>query len=236
MIKRKVFIKLGLEIIAIVIGISASFWIGEISTNRDNEIQKNRVLKSILIESNEIENYCDERIKLWNQDIEIYNLLLNENLNLQELKEIAISKSRVEYNLIYYRDFDPPMNRYSSILNTGDLKYVNSEKIKESLTRLHNLNYSRVASTIDYEKKITQQLIELITKENPSLIIQGNNSKINFENYLKSLHQYVHSNESLKSNLTVQLKYYKTRISSLKFYILTLEELQNELKKEIKFN
>ena len=236
MIKRKVFIKLGLEIIAIVIGISASFWIGEISTNRDNEIQKNRVLKSILIESNEIENYCDERIKLWNQDIEIYNLLLNENLNLQELKEIAISKSRVEYNLIYYRDFDPPMNRYSSILNTGDLKYVNSEKIKESLTRLHNLNYSRVASTIDYEKKITQQLIELITKENPSLIIMGNNSKINFENYLKSLHQYVHSNESLKSNLTVQLKYYKTRISSLKFYILTLEELQNELKKEIKFN
>ena len=236
MIKRKVFIKLGLEIIAIVIGISASFWIGEISTNRDNEIQKNRVLKSILIESNEIENYCDERIKLWNQDIEIYNLLLNENLNLQDLKEIAISKSRVEYNLIYYRDFDPPMNRYSSILNTGDLKYVNSEKIKESLTRLHNLNYSRVASTIDYEKKITQQLIELITKENPSLIIMGNNSKINFENYLKSLHQYVHSNESLKSNLTVQLKYYKTRISSLKFYILTLEELQHELKKEIKFN
>lgn len=236
MIKRKVFLKLGLEIIAIVIGISASFWIGEISTNRDNEIQKNRVLNSILIESNEIKNYCDERIKLWNQDIEIYNLLLNENLNLQELKEIAISKSRVEYNLIYYRDFDPPMNRYSSILNTGDLKYVKSEKIKESLTRLHNLNYSRVASTIDYEKKISQQLIELITKENPSLIIQGNNSKINFENYLKSLHQYVHINENLKSNLTVQLKYYKTRISSLKFYILTLEELQNELKKEIKFN
>ena len=55
--------------------------------------------------------------------------------------------------LIYYRDFDPPMNRYRSLVNTGDLKYVQSENIKEALTRLHNLNFSKVVSTVDYEKK-----------------------------------------------------------------------------------
>ena len=236
MFKRKFFLKLGLEIIAIIIGISASFWISEMSVERDKTIQRKRVLKSILLESKDIKDYCAERIKIWNQDIEIYKLILNEKLNIEMLRNIAISKNRVEYNLIYYRDFDPPMNRYRSLVNTGDLKFVRSENIKEVLTRLHNLNFSKVVSTVDYEKKIIELIIDLITQENPKLFLKGNDSKISFENYLRSLHSFIQENEKLKSNLIVQLKYFKTRISSLKFYMLTLEELQYELNETLKAN
>ena len=236
MFKRKFFLKLGLEIIAIIIGISASFWISEMSVERDKTTQRLRVLKSILLESNDIKDYCTERIKIWNQDIEIYKLILNEKLNIEMLRNIAISKNRVEYNLIYYRDFNPPMNRYRSLVNTGDLKFVRSENIKEVLTRLHNLNFSKVVSTVDYEKKIIELIIDLITQENPKLFLKGNDSKISFENYLRSLHKFIQENEKLKSNLIVQLKYFKTRISSLKFYMLTLEELQYELNETIKVN
>jgi len=42
------------------------------------------------------------------------------------------------------------MNRYKSAVNTGDLKYVDSENIKESITRLHNLNFTKVVSAVDY--------------------------------------------------------------------------------------
>ena len=236
MFKRKFFLKLGLEIIAIIIGISASFGISKISNERDKESQRERVLNSIQIESNDIKNYCDDRMKIWNQDIEIYNILLKDELNIEKLKKIAISKNRVEYNLLYYRDFDPPMNRYRSAINTGDLKYINSENIKESITRLHNLNFGKVVSTVDYEKKIIDLIIELITKEKPSLILNGNDLKINFDNYLKFLHKLIQENEKLKSNLTVQLKYFKTRISSLKIYMITLEELQYELERILKSN
>ncbi|MFL2600552.1 MAG: hypothetical protein ACJ0PU_00260, partial [Flavobacteriaceae bacterium] len=89
MFKRKFFLKLGLEIIAIIIGISASFGISKISNERDKEIQRERVLNSILIESNDIKNYCDDRMKIWNQDIEIYNILLKDELNIEKLKKIA---------------------------------------------------------------------------------------------------------------------------------------------------
>lgn len=234
MFKRKIFIKLGLEIIAIIIGITVSFWISEVSIDRNEKIQRNRVLNSILIESIDIKKYCEERLKIWNQDVEIYKLLLDKVLDVEKLKKIAISKNRVEYNLIYNRDFDPPMNRYSSILNTGDLKYIESENIKEALTRLHNINYSKVVSTVEYEKKITQQVIELITRKNPNLIVQGNDPRINFESYLQSLHQFILEDKNLESNLTIQLKYIKTKISSLKFYVVTLEELQDELRKRNK--
>ncbi|MGB0376803.1 MAG: hypothetical protein ACPGC5_06400 [Flavobacteriaceae bacterium] len=230
MFKRKFFLKFGLEVIAIIIGISSSFWINEVSIEKDKEIQSARVLNNILIESNDIKNYCAERIKIWSQDIEIYTLLLKDQLNLEELKKIAVSKNRVEYNLIYYRDFDPPMNRYRSLVNTGDLKYIESENVKEILTRLHNLNFAKVISTVDYEKKIIELVIKLITEENPNLFLKGNSSKVSFENYLESLHTFIQENKKLKSNLIVQMKYFKTRISSLKLYMLTLDELQYELK------
>lgn len=230
MFKRKFFLKFGLEVIAIIIGISSSFWINEVSIEKDKEIQSARVLNNILIESNDIKNYCAERIKIWSQDIEIYTLLLKDQLNLEELKKIAVSKNRVEYNLIYYRDFDPPMNRYRSLVNTGDLKYIESENVKEILTRLHNLNFAKVISTVDYEKKIIELVIKLITEENPNLFLKGNSSKVSFENYLESLHTFIQENKKLKSNLIVQMKYFKTRISSLKLYMLTIDELQYELK------
>lgn len=236
MSKRKVFIKLCLEITAIIIGISVSFGINEISNDRDLEIQRERVLNSILTESNDIKKYCDDRMQIWNQDIEIYNLLLMDELNIEELKKVAISKNRIEYNLIYYRDFNPPMNRYNSAVNTGDLKYINSEHIKETITRLHNLNFTKVMSTVDYEKKIINLMIELISEENPNLILIGNSTNISFDDYLKSLHEFIQDNDKLKSNLIVQLKYFKTRVSSLKVYMITLEELQYNLQEVLAAN
>ena len=74
----------------------------------------------------------------------------------------------------------------------------------------------------------------MITEENPSLILNANDTKINFEKYLKSLHKFIQENEKLKSNLMVQLKYFKTRVSSLKIYMITLDELQYNIKKILK--
>lgn len=236
MFKRKFLLKLGLEIVAIIIGISASFWLSEISELKNKEIQRDRVLNSLLTETEDIKRYCDERIKIWAQDIEIYHLLLKDKLDIDKLKTVAISKNRVEYNLIYYRDFDPPMNRYTSLINTGDLKHIESENIKEILTRQHNINFTKVKSTEDYEKKILEIIVELISNEKPSIFLKGNNSKISFEDYLTSLHRYIQESERLKSNLTVQLKYFKTRVSSLRLYSITLDELHYELKNSVNSN
>ena len=236
MFKRKFFLKLGFETIAIIIGISASFWINEISIKKDNDTQRIRVLNNILIENEDIKRYCNERMNIWSQDIEIFTHLLDKRLNLDKIENIVRSKRRVEYNLIYYRDFEPPMNRYKSIINTGDLKYIKSENIKEILTRLHNLNYLRVASTVEYEKEIKEKVISLLTKENPSLFIKSNNSAVSFETYINLLHEFIQENDRLKSNLIVQMRYFKTRISSLKLYMITLKELEEELRNIKGFN
>lgn len=236
MFKRKFILKLGLETIAIVVGISISFWLNEISIKKNNENQRIRVLNNLLVEVQELDKYCAERMKIWNQDISIYSQLLGDNLNTNSIEKIAISKSRVEYNLIYYRDFSPPMNKYKSLVNTGDLKYVKSERIIEILTRLHNSNLNIIQSTVEYEKSLKNKLISLLTMRFPNIIQSSDDSRVSLKDYLIKLYSIIENDENLKSELLVQMKYFRTRVSSLNIYLITLEELRFELLSELQLS
>ena len=236
MFKRKFILKLVLETLAIVVGISVSFWLNEISIKKNNENERIRVLNNLFVEVEELDKYCAERMKIWNQDISIYSQLLDDNLNTNSIEKIAVSKSRVEYNLIYYRDFSPPMNKYKSLVNTGDLKYVKSEKIIEILTRLHNSNLNIIQSTVEYEKSLKSKLISLLTLRFPNIIQSSGDTRVSLKDYLIKLHSIIENDENLKSELLVQMKYFRTRVSSLNFYLITLEELRFELLSELQLS
>jgi len=233
---RKYLIKYLLESIVIITGISVSFWINQVSIDNDIKNERLRVLNSLFLEVQEIENYSNERLKIWNQDIEIYSNLLKEDLDTDEIESIAISKSRVEYNLIYYRDFSPPMNRYESMVNTGDLKYINSQEISDLLTRLHNQDFGLVKSTVEYEKSLKINLINLITSNYPRIILSGENNEVTLTKYLEELHKVFQRDKSLQTELLVQMRYYNTRIAALKYYLITLNDLKDVLKDKMRTN
>lgn len=229
MFKKKYILKFLFEFIAIFMGISASFWLNQISIKNEDEKQRQRVLINLSTEVNEIRKYCNQSLKLWNQDIEIYSALLQDDLNISLLKNITRSKSRIEYNLIYYRDFLPPMNRYNSMISSGDLKYLKSEKLKEILTRLHSINLSRIKTTVKDEQLLKEQMINLLTIDHSQLFVKAVDNKFKLEDYSKMLHSSIRNDLKLKSNMLVQMKYFKYRISSLKLYISSLEELNEEI-------
>ena len=79
-------------------GISASFWLNQISLENQNEEERQRVINNLMTEVNEIRKYCDQSLKSWNQDIDIYSSLLDDDLKINSLKQITRSKSRIEYN------------------------------------------------------------------------------------------------------------------------------------------
>jgi hypothetical protein len=233
---RKYLIKYLLESIVIITGISVSFWINQVSIDNDIKNERLRVLNNLFFEVQEIENYSNERLKIWNQDIEIYSNLLKEDLDTDAIESIAISKSRVEYNLIYYRDFSPPMNRYESMVNTGDLKYINSQEISDLLTRLHNQDFGLVKSTVEYEKSLKINLINLITSNYPRIILSGENNEVTLTKYLEELHKVFQRDKSLQTELLVQMRYYNTRIAALKYYLITLNDLKDVLKDKMRTN
>ena len=132
--KRKEWIvKYLLDFVIIVLGITVSFWVNQLSINAQNYKERVKVLNSLQEEADEIYAYCKERKENWNQDLLILNSLLDEKSKAIESENI--NKSRIQFKLIYYRVFEPPTDRYHSIINSGQLKYLHSEKIKELISK-----------------------------------------------------------------------------------------------------
>jgi len=230
---RKSFRRYLFDFIVIVCGITVSFWFNQLSIKKTDNRQRIKVLNNIEKEIKEIKKYCDERLKSWNDDISLYSQLLSSDFDIESIKKITSSKSRIEFNLIYYRDFEPPMNRYNSMISSGDIKFIQSEEVKETLTRLHNLNYSNLKTSVEYEKSIKNQLINILTENHPKVLFAADNNQTSIELYSKLLYDSINRDSSLKSNLLIQMKYFKTRVSLLKLYLYTLEELDSRVKKSL---
>ncbi len=231
--REKSFKRYLFDFIVIVLGITVSFWFNQLSIKRSDNKERIKVLNNIEKEISEIEKYCDERLNAWNDDIGLYTEFLDDNLNIESIKNITSSKGRIEFNLIYYRDFEPPMNRYNSMISSGDIKFIKSEKIKETLTRLHNLNYSNLKTSVEYEKSLKQELINILTENHSEILFAADSYKTSIEIYSSLLHKSIQSDQELKSNLLIQMKYFKSRVSLLKLYMYTLDELKSEVENSL---
>ena len=67
-IDKKYIIKYSFEFVVIVLGISVSFWLNELSIDNQNEVERVKVLNSLKMEIQEIRNYTNEREKTWQTD------------------------------------------------------------------------------------------------------------------------------------------------------------------------
>ena len=105
MIKKKYIIKYSFEFIVIVLGISVSFWLNELSIENQNEGERIKVLNSLKMEINEIRDYTYEREKTWVTDLRLLNELLfprNGVIDTDSILKITTAKSRIETFLVIF--------------------------------------------------------------------------------------------------------------------------------------
>ena len=233
--KRKEWIvKYLLEFVIIVLGITVSFWVNQLSINAQNNRERVKVLNSLKEEAEEIYAYCQERKENWNQDLLILNSLLDDNSIA--IKSENINKSRIQFTLIYYRVFEPPTDRYHSIINSGQLKYLHSEKIKELISKLHITYSTYVQTTIQHERELREELLKLILNDHPNFILSKDNRNISLEKYYNMLHIAVSEDDHLHSSLILLRDYQKNRTKWLEWYLALVEDLNTEIDLALKFN
>ena len=232
MIKKKYIIKYSFEFIVIVLGISVSFWLNELSIENQNEGERIKVLNSLKMEINEIKDYTYEREKTWATDLRLLNELLlprNGVIDTDSILKITTAKSRIETFLVIYRVFDPPMNRYFSIINSGDLKFVKSDKIKEILSRLHNTSFSYVETTVEYEKQLKQSFLPFISENHPDIILARDDNSVSMKKYIDIIGQSINKDKKLKANFIMVKRYLDYKLSFLRLYVMSLEDLEREI-------
>ena len=230
--KKKYLIKYSFEFVVIVLGISVSFWLNELSIDNQNEGERIKVLNSLKVEINEIRDYTDEREKTWTTDLKLLNELLlprNGIVNTDSILKITTSKSRIETFLVIYRVFDPPMNRYYSIINSGDLKFVKSDKIKEILSRLHNTSFSYVETTVEYEKQLKQSFLPFLSQNHPEIILARDDTSVSMKKYVDIISRSINSDKKLKANFIMVKRYLDYKLSFLRLYNMSLDDLEREI-------
>ncbi len=231
-IDKKYIIKYSFEFVVIVLGISVSFWLNELSIDNQNEVERFKVLNSLKMEINEIRDYTYEREKTWMTDLRLLNELILPRggvVDTDSILKITTAKSRIETFLVIYRVFDPPMNRYYSIINSGDLKYVKSNKIKEILSRLHNTSFSYVETTVEYEKQLKQSFLPFISQNHPEIILARDDSSVSMKKYIDIISKSIKNDKKLKANFIMVKRYLDYKLSFLRLYILSLEDLEREI-------
>ncbi len=229
---KKYIIKYSIEFVVIILGITVSFWLNELSIDNQNEKERIKVLTSLQMEINEIKYYCDGRKRTWEMDISLLNEFLypsNKIFNIDSVLKIATSKIRIETFIILYRVFDPPMNRYYSIINSGDLKYVKSDKVKEILSRLHNTTFSYVETAVEHEKQLKQSFLPFLTINHPNVILARDNNKISIDRYSEILNDAINSDDKLKAKFILLKRYLEYKISILQMYMINLDDLEKEI-------
>ena len=222
----------GIEFLAVLLGITASLWIDKNQKESDIELERIKILTSLQMEMNEIKNYCDERKRTWKKDINLVNEFLypsNGIFSVDSILKMTTSKSRIERFMIIYRVFDPPMNRYYSIINSGDLKYVKSDKVKELLSRLHNTSFSYVETSVEYEKQLKQSFLSFLAINHSDVILARDNTKISINRYAELLNDAIKSDDKLKANFIMIKRYLEIKMTQLKLYMINLDDLEREI-------
>ena len=222
----------GIEFLAVLLGITASLWIDKNQKESDIELERIKILTSLQMEMNEIKNYCDERKRTWKKDINLVDEFLypsNGIFSVDSILKMTTSKSRIERFMIIYRVFDPPMNRYYSIINSGDLNYVKSDKVKELLSRLHNTSFSYVETSVEYEKQLKQSFLSFLAINHSDVILARDNTKISINRYSELLNDAIKSDDKLKANFIMIKRYLEIKMSQLKLYMINLDDLEREI-------
>ena len=121
------------------------------------------------------------------------------------------------------------MNRYYSIINSGDLKYVKSDKIKEILSKLHNTSLSYVETTVEYEKELKQSFLPFLAINHSNVILARDNDKISMKRYSQILNDAINNDDKLKAKFIMFKRYLEIKMTFLKLYMVSLDDLEREV-------
>ena len=231
MLQYKNILKLFVQFVIIVAGVSASFWVEEYREGLQNQEERLKVLNNLKIELDEIDSYCKERKIAFKKDSEIIShLISNDNHSFDSIKNLVETQFQMEVAIVDYRGFKPPMNRYNSIINEGTLKFVKSDSIKQLLSHLHNTISMYLQANVD-DEKIIQQKISLYMNDNyPEIIMLDN---ISPENYHNALKKKIDSDLNLKAYLKTKGRIMYVKEFFLERYVETVIKLRDEIEKKL---
>tara|TARA_Y100000741_G_scaffold323189_1_gene273305 strand:- start:132 stop:827 length:696 start_codon:yes stop_codon:yes gene_type:complete len=145
---KNILLRGGIEFLAVLLGITGSFWIDELQENKKLTIEVNQALYSIIQELNEIKNDFNRVLENYEKQVPYYKMAIEaENLENTKTDELDI----MNWNIQSPIGININTLTYESIKISGILYKIDNENIKNGIMNIYEEQLRRYTKITDYE-------------------------------------------------------------------------------------
>ena len=169
---EKILKKGGVELIAVVLGITLSLWVDdkkELSVIEKNNI---KTLKSIKNEVTLRINYIERKINQYKRDIEVGEYVIKnwDNINYDSISFITKNDRDIILTLKAYRAINLPISIYNSLNSDGSIAKLDQDSIKIILNDLYEVIPAHIVDGVENERVLYHSFNDYIIKNYSSIV------------------------------------------------------------------
>ena len=169
---KKILTKGGVELIAVVLGITLSLWVDD---ERELSVIKKNNVKTLESLKNEVRlriDYIERKINQYQRDVEVGEYVI-KNWNNIDLDSIA-SKTKngrgIVLTLKAYRAINLPVSIYNSLNSDGSIAKLDQDSIKIILNDLYEVIPAHIVDGVENERVLYHSFNEFIIKNYPRIV------------------------------------------------------------------
>ena len=169
---EKILKRGGVELIAVVLGITLSLWVDdkkELSVIEKNNI---KTLKSIKNEVKLRINYIERKINQYKRDIEVGEYVIKNwnEINYDSISIITKNGRDIILTLKAYRAINLPVSIYNSLNSDGSIAKLDQDSIKIILNDLYEVIPAHIVDGVENERVLYHSFNEFIIKNYSSIV------------------------------------------------------------------
>ena len=181
---EKILKRGGVELIAVVLGITLSLWVDD--KKELSGIEKNNIktLKSIKNEVKLRIDYIERKINQYKRDIEVGEYVIKNwnEINYDSISIITKNGRDIILTLKAYRAINLPVSIYNSLNSDGSIAKLDQDSIKIILNDLYEVIPAHIVDGVENERVLYHSFNEFIIK-NYSRIVNDAEGEIEYDAY-----------------------------------------------------
>ena len=169
---EKLLTRGGVELIAVVLGITLSLWVDD---KKDlSVVKKNNVktLKSIKAEVALRIKYIDRKMDQYKRDIEVGDYIIKNwnKIDYDSIASITKNDRDIILTLKAYRAINLPISIYNSLNSDGSIGKLEQDSIKIILNDLYEVFPAHIVDGVENERVLYHSFNEYIIKNYPIIV------------------------------------------------------------------
>ena len=169
---KKILTRGGVELIAVVLGITLSLWVDdkrELSIIRENNV---KTLSSIKNEVRLRIDYIERKINQYQRDVEVGEYVIKNwnNIDFDSIASKTKNGRSIVLTLKAYRAINLPISIYNSLNSDGSIAKLDQDSIKIILNDLYEVIPAHIVDGVENERVLYHSFNEFIIKNYPRIV------------------------------------------------------------------